>query len=229
MKAVLFDLFGTLVDNPTITQIDELHRVVSEALGVPKHEFRDGWRETYVERARGAHASMAESIEAAAKYCSVPFNSHGVPAAVQLRYDITKSWLVPRSDAVNTISSLRARNLKIGLLTNCSAEVPSIWPNLSVAPLFDTLLFSSVELLRKPMPDFFERALERMEVSPAECLFVADGDNGELAAAQALGIPAVMIRPSERLEDYRQNPEEDWNGIKIERLSELLKLEYLTT
>ena len=227
MKAVLFDLFGTLVDNPTISQIDELHRAVSEVLGVPKDEFRNGWRETYAERARGDHASMAESIQAAARRCSIPFNTHGIPAAVQLRYDITRSWLVPRHDAAHTISKLRTRKLKIGLLTNCSAEVPDIWPNLSVAPLFDTLLFSSVELLRKPMPEFFERALERMDVSAHECLFVADGDNGELAAARSLGIPSVMIRPSDRLEDYRQNPEEDWDGIRIERLSELLELEHL--
>jgi FMN phosphatase YigB (HAD superfamily) len=76
------------------------------------------------------------------------------------------------------------------------------------------------------MPEFFNRALERLKVSASECLFVADGDNGELAAAKKIGMPAVMIRPSDLLNDYRQDPEEDWDGPRIERLSELLHFKY---
>jgi len=62
-----------------------------------------------------------------------------------------------------------------------------------------------------------------MNVKAAECLFVADGDNGELAAARKLGFDVVMIRPSWLLNDYRQNAEEDWEGPRIERLSELIQ------
>jgi hypothetical protein len=36
-------------------------------------------------------------------------------------------------------------------------------------------------------------------------------DNGELTQARALGMPVVMIRPSDILNDYRKDPEEDWN------------------
>ncbi len=224
MTAVLFDLFGTLVDNPTISQVEELHRGVGEVLGVSPREFKEGWRRTYAARARGEHASVAESIEAAARTCSVPYNAEAIPRAVQIRYSTTKSWLTPRADAVATISGLRARNLKIGLLSNCTAEVPIIWPELPFAELFDELLFSSRELIHKPMPEFFERALTRLAVPAAKCLFVADGDNGELAAARKLGMPAVMIRPAGGINDYRQNPEEDWDGLRVERLSELLDI-----
>ena len=44
---------------------------------------------------------------------------------------------------------------------------------------------------------------------------------GELAAAVQIGMPAIMIRPSELLNDYRTE-EEDWDGPTIERLSDLL-------
>jgi putative hydrolase of the HAD superfamily len=105
--------------------------------------------------------------------------------------------------------------------------VPLVWSSISIAPLFDAPLFSSQEHVRKPNPEFYDRALGRLNVSAPDCLFVADGDNGELAAAKSIGMQVVMIRPSDLLNDYRQDPEDDWDGPRIERLSELLHLEIL--
>jgi putative hydrolase of the HAD superfamily len=69
------------------------------------------------------------------------------------------------------------------------------------------------------MPEFFQRALNKIGVKAEECLYVADGDNGELAAATALGMPAVMIRTGD---DEFRNEEEEWDGVRIGALSELL-------
>jgi len=225
IKAVLFDLFGTLVDNPTNAEVAQLHQEIASVLGVPAEEFANGWKATFQERARGEHGSIAKSIAAAAIMSGNSFDESALPRSVEIRYEFTRGWLTPRPDAHSTLSQLRDRNLKIGLLSNCTDEVPEIWPSLTFAPLFDEPLFSSQERLRKPMPEFFQRALERLNVSASECLFVADGDNGELAAAKKIGMHVVMIRPSDLLNDYRQDPEEDWDGPRIERLSELLHLE----
>jgi putative hydrolase of the HAD superfamily len=226
MKAVLFDLFGTLVDNATVAQVSSLHAAIAEAIGVPAHEFEAGWVATFQERSRGMHGSVVGSIVAAAARCSVPYDESALPRAAEIRHAFTRGWLTPRPDAVATLSALRTRGLKIGLLSNCTGEVPVIWPSLTLAPVIDEPLFSCEEGLRKPMPEFFLRALDRLGVSASECLYVADGDNGELAQARALGMPVVMIRPSDLLNDYRQNAEEDWDGPRIERLSELLEFQF---
>jgi putative hydrolase of the HAD superfamily len=222
IKAILFDLFGTLVDNPTNAEVAQLHSEIASVLGVPADEYAIGWKATFQERARGDHGSVGQSIAAAALHSSKSFNESALPRAVEIRYEFTRSWLTPRPDALDTLSQLRNRGFKIGLLSNCTDEVPVIWPSLTIASMFDEPLFSSQERLRKPMPEFFNRALERLNVNADECLYVADGDNGELAAAKKIGMPVVMIRPSDLLNDYRQDPEEDWDGPRIERLSELL-------
>jgi putative hydrolase of the HAD superfamily len=227
MKAVLFDLFGTLVDNPTNAEISQLRDEVAAVLCIPAEDYAKGWKETFHDRAQGKHGSVAKSIAAAALKFNTSFNEAGLERAVEIRYEFTRSWLTPRPDAHSTISQIKNRGMKIGLLSNCTDEVPEIWPSLTIASMFDEPLFSSKELLRKPMPEFYHRALERLNVPAPECLFVADGDNGELAAAKKLGMPVVMIRPSDLLNDYRQDPEEDWDGPRIERLSELLHLENL--
>ncbi len=224
MKAVLFDLFGTLVDNPTNEQVFSLHASIAEVLGVPPEEYAKGWKLTFHDRASGLHGSIAKSIAAAAKQCSAIYKEEALEQAVIIRHEFTKTWLTPRSDAVSTIAELKGRGLKIGLLSNCTAEVPEIWPKIAFAPIIDQPLFSCNEGLRKPMPEFYERALTRLGVQPAECLYVADGDNGELKQSKALGISTVMIRNSGQLNDYRTDPEDDWTGPKIECLSDLLTL-----
>ena len=227
MKAVLFDLFGTLVDNPTNAEVSQLHEEVASVLGVPAEEYAMGWKATFHERAQGKHGSIAQSIASAATMNGKTINQDALRRAVEIRYEFTRGWLTPRDDAFTTLSQLKNRGLKIGLLSNCTDEVPEVWSSLTIASMFDEPLFSSKELLRKPLPEFYLRALERLNVSAPECLFVADGDNGELAAAKKLGMPAVMIRPANMLNDYRQDPEEDWDGPRIERLTELLHLEIL--
>jgi len=227
IKAVLFDLFGTLVDNPTNAEVSQLHHEVASVLGVPAEDYAKGWKATFQERAQGKHGSVAKSIAAAATMNGGSINQEALPRAVEIRYEFTRGWLTPRKDALLTVTELKKRGLKIGLLSNCTDEVPEIWPSLNIASMFDEPLFSSQERLRKPLPEFYHRALERLNVVASECLYLADGDNGELAAAKKLGMPVVMIRPFDLLNDYRQDPEEDWDGPQIERLSELLHLEIL--
>ncbi|MDP4199933.1 MAG: HAD-IA family hydrolase [Bacteroidota bacterium] len=227
MKAVLFDLFGTLVDNATVAQVEGLHHTIADILGVPRTEFADGWRATFHDRSRGVHGSIADSIRAAAELCSARYDESALGGAVEIRTEFVRGWLTPRPDAIETLMQLRMRGLKIGLLSNCTADVPILWQTHEFAPLFDEPLFSCEEGLRKPMPEFYDRALRRLGFAAAECLYVADGDNGELAQAKVLGMPVVMIRPAGLLNDYRVFPEEDWDGPRIERLGELLHSELL--
>lgn len=224
MKAILFDLFGTLVDNMTVADISIMHGRIATVLHVPASEFEEGWKQTFQTRARGSYGSTAAAIAAAAACCSVPYNASEIDRAVEIRTEIMREWLTPRPDAISTLVALRGREFKTGLLSNCTEDVPMLWPSLPFVDVIEHPLFSCSEGLRKPMLEFYQRAFERMDVAPEDCLYVADGDNGELAAAKSLGMPVIMIRPSWLLNDYRHNPEEDWDGPRIERLSELLDI-----
>ncbi|HET6401206.1 MAG TPA: HAD family hydrolase [Candidatus Kapabacteria bacterium] len=223
MKAVLLDLFGTLVDNMTNAEVEQFRHDVADTLTVEREEFKRGWSATFPQRAAG-NWSTAEMIAAAADLCSAKYSPAGLECAVAIRRDFMRRWLTPRHDAVSTLRELKQKGFRIGLLSNCSSEVPELWPSLEFAPLIEFPLFSCREGLRKPMPEFFFRALERLEVTPPDCLYVADGDSGELAASKALGMPAMMIRNGD--DEFRIDSEE-WDGPRIERLSELLQHESL--
>jgi len=65
---------------------------------------------------------------------------------------------------------------------------------------FDGYFISGLEGVIKPDSEYFERALERFNLRPDEILFIDDrADN--IAAARALGMPAVVFTSPEALRD----------------------------
>lgn len=63
---------------------------------------------------------------------------------------------------------------------------------------FDGYFISGLEGVIKPDPEYFRRALERLDLQPDEVLFIDDRPENT-AAAGALGIPAVVFTTPEAL------------------------------
>jgi putative hydrolase of the HAD superfamily len=126
----------------------------------------------------------------------------------------------PRSGrrVVETITALRERGLKIGLITVCSEDVPLLWEETPFHGLFDAEVFSATCGLRKPDPRIYRLALDQLGVEPEQAVFVGDGANDELAGAERVGMSAVGVdSPGGELP-------EDWDGPRIRALPELLEL-----
>jgi putative hydrolase of the HAD superfamily len=135
----------------------------------------------------------------------------------------TRRALEPRPDAVPTLAHLKKEAYKIGLLSNCSVEIPILWPETAFTDLIDSTIFSSRERLKKPDPRIYHLACERLGVKPEQCVYIADGENYELTAAAKVGLHSVLIRNplrdngSELLREARE-----WDGDVISSLSEIL-------
>ena len=74
----------------------------------------------------------------------------------------------------------------------------------------------------KPDPRIYHLALEKLQVKPGECLYVADGMEEELKAAAKVGMTPVRISfPHANKNDPYL---EDWHGATITSLQEVLDL-----
>ena len=62
-----------------------------------------------------------------------------------------------RPETLGVIGALRDRGLPIGLVSDCTIELPEAWSGLPVAPLVDVPLFSCLEGTRKPDPRLFRK------------------------------------------------------------------------
>jgi putative hydrolase of the HAD superfamily len=130
--------------------------------------------------------------------------------------------LSPQTLAVETISQLKTKVQKIGLLSNCSAETIIVWDETPFTGIFDITVFSCAVGLMKPDPRIYNIALEKLQVKPGECLYIADGMDGELQAAAGVGMTPVRISfPHANKNDPYL---EDWHGAAITSLNEVLDL-----
>jgi putative hydrolase of the HAD superfamily len=110
-----------------------------------------------------------------------------------------------RPEMLAAIKSIKANRLRVGALTNN-------WAPTSAAPgvgekrlgdLFDVVVESAVEGLRKPDPKIYVLACARLEVEPADVVFLDDlGVN--LKPARAMGMTTIKVDdPNVALDELR--------------------------
>jgi putative hydrolase of the HAD superfamily len=220
-NAVIFDLYGTLV-NDFASSVGQLHAEFVRTLGVPPDSFMKLWRETTEMRVIGAFQTVEASIEYVCNLLDVPITMEQLTRAVEIRLELIRRTLTPRPDALETLARIRNNGYKISLLSNCSIEIPIVWPETAFADLVDSAIFSSRERLKKPDPRIYRLACDRLGMKPEDCLYIADGENYELAAAAKVGLHPLLLRNSSRdnASDLLREARE-WQGDLIDSLTDV--------
>jgi putative hydrolase of the HAD superfamily len=223
-RTVIFDLFGTLVDD-FVSSVGQMNTELASALEAPFDQFMQLWRQTSEMRTLGVFQTVEASIKYVCSALGVQVTAEQMNRAVEIRLRHTRRALEPRADAVATVAQLNKKGYKIGLLSNCSIEIPILWPETAFAGLIQNPVFSSRERLKKPDPRIYHLACRRLGVEPAGCVYIADGENHELKAAAEVGMHPVLIRTSTR-EDRGELLREarEWQGTAIDSLSGALAL-----
>jgi putative hydrolase of the HAD superfamily len=223
-SAVIFDFYGTLVDD-FVSSVGQTHGEFVKALPVLPEPFRKFWKQTTEMRVTGAFQTVEASIQYICNLLGVLLTAEQLTRAVELRLQLIKRTLNPRPDALETLTWLKNDGYKIGLLSNCSIEIPILWPETPFAGLFDSTIFSSRERLKKPDPRIYRLACDRLGVIPENCLYIADGENYELTAAGKMGLHPVLLRNSSRDDGSELLREaREWRGDSVGSLTEVLQL-----
>ena len=117
----------------------------------------------------------------------------------------------PRPVMLNAITRLRENGFQVAALTNNWAhESGSVDDGTrALRNFFDVFIESSVEGLRKPDPQIYELACDRLGVTPQQAAFLDDiGIN--LKSARALGMRTIKVEEPEaalrELENIIQQP-----------------------
>jgi putative hydrolase of the HAD superfamily len=221
--AVIFDLFGTLVDSSSFEAVRGMLVAMAEAAGIPPGGFLELWMgDTRTLRSTGALPSIEAGLEHICRRLGATADPERIAAAVQVRRAFTRRALTPRPDTVATLRHLGNAGYRRGLISDCSPDVPALWKETSMAAHVDAAVFSCTEGVEKPDPRIYRRACDRLGVEPGRCLYVGDGDSRELTGARDAGMDAVMIRvPHDRGHRLR---EDTWSGTKIARVAQVLDL-----
>ena len=123
-------------------------------------------------------------------------------------------------DVVSVLGDLRARGLKIGVISNWDTRLKAISDGLGLTPLVDFIVISAEVGVRKPDPGIFRLALEKAGVRPEEAIHVGDLPEEDAEGARRAGVRPVLIDRKRRI-----TPEGTAGDIlRVTTLAELIPL-----
>jgi putative hydrolase of the HAD superfamily len=99
-----------------------------------------------------------------------------------------------RQDVVENVRRLKRSGLRTAVVTNNVAEFGDHWRRtLPIEEIFDAVIDSCEVRCRKPAPEIFRLALDRLRVeSPARAVFLDDFP-GNIDAARRFGMHAILV------------------------------------
>ncbi len=167
LEAVLFDWSDTLV---AFEWDDELvsagHRA---ALGRDDPEFTARWRALLLGDSHG-HRPYPELL--------VELGVDDPDAFIDAEHVVWRSARSVLDSAQALLASLRGRGLRTGVVGNSWPDPARVLradaEELGLAPLLDVLVWSDEVGVRKPAPEIFLAACERLGVEPESAMFVGD-------------------------------------------------------
>lgn len=178
MKAVIFDFFGVIHDDPLKLWLPDINQSAHEHVAAAARDMDTGSIDFRGFLDRLAMAS-GQKIDSIIETFSAANINH---------------------DTVRLLGELQGR-AKLCLLSN--AHTDELLPLLDKHDLrryFDELIISSETGLAKPDAGIFAHALEKLGMSAHEVVFV-DDNAANIAAAERLGIRSIHFKDAEDLEE----------------------------
>lgn len=210
IKAVIFDMFETLIthfESPLY-----MGKQISKDIGIDEQKFREIWDTLDEDRTLGKR-SLEEVIEEILKvnHCYSPQLFEKI---------ITKRKMSKREcfehihpEIIPLFNTLKAMNIKIGLITNCYFEESEVIKNSVFFEYFDSVCMSCEIGVKKPDTRIFEKCIRDLDVAAKECLYVGDGGSFELETAKSLGMYPLQAawylkdgvnQPAKRKKEFMQ-------------------------
>jgi 2-haloacid dehalogenase len=204
VKAVLFDVFGTVVDWRTGVAAAVRRFADSHGLELDANAFADAWRARYVPGMRRVSSGERpfvlldvlhrENLDGVLADLGVDAGRFG-PKALD---ELNRAWhfLPPWPDSVAGIAALK-RNYIVGPLSNGNT---SLLLDMAKAGglAWDLILGSDVTKAYKPTMEAYLRPTALLGLEPGEIMLAAAHES-DLAAARTAGLAAAFIsRPLEQ-------------------------------
>jgi putative hydrolase of the HAD superfamily len=219
--AVVFDFYGTLTVGTTVAERDTARHAVARALQVDPARLTAAITASFDERARGVTGDLAATMRWLADRCDAGTGDAEIEAACAARIAVERKFMNPRPETIGVLSILRAAGHKIGVLSDCTHELPQLWAELPYGQYVDAAVFSIETGLRKPDPAMYAAVCDRLGVAPTDCIYVGDGGSNELTGARAAGMRAIQMCGPEFEHCHTYDAETSWDGEIITDLREL--------
>jgi len=228
IKAVLFDLYGTLVGfEPSRfviqSQVVKKYDLFLTEAGVSKGYFlADKFmaEQNAVNPIRSM--SIVEKEEFFARYEQLVLSGDELEVELSLCKKIFKELqnipysMVLYEDVIPTLNSLRKLNFKLGLISNMDKSGSEILDEFNLSSYMDVCITSKEAKVEKPDSKIFNAALSKLDIDATSSMYIGDQILSDIQGAKNSKMIPILID--------RESSHTDYQGQKISDLSQLIDL-----
>ena len=187
MNVILFDFWGTLIENGVWSPTKQVQHTLR--INLPFSEFI-----VRMERAMmtSPFSTLSEAFEQICTSFEIPPTQRDIDYLVGMW---NKSWMLakPYEEVFETLENLKKTH-KLVLMSNTdNFSVNRVLEKYKMAPLFDAMFLSYEVGMIKTDPEFINHVLKTLQVEPKDCLLIGDSMQSDIEPAQRVGIKAILI------------------------------------
>lgn len=189
IKAILFDLDGTLLDRQSsLTKFIDYQ--YDKFIDYLNHIDKNAFKNKFIELDQNGYVWKDRVY----KQLIDVFNIIHISADDLLNDYINNfcNHCLPYSNLKATLDWLVSNGYKLGIITN--GKYPFQLNNIKalyIEQYMDVILVSDKENIKKPNPLIFERAAKKLDVDLSECLFVGDSFKNDYEASRLAGMHSI--------------------------------------
>ena len=203
LRAVLFDVYGTLVDIKTnehddgtfesLSRFLEYRRVFIRTQELKEFYFDQLNQQIARSREKYPEVDVADAFAHVLRECGGVNDRYLAAMITQLYRSLIRERMKLFDDTFWTLNKFR-RQYKLGIVSDaqrlfCKPELRT----LRLERFFDATLFSSDYGFRKPDPRLFHIALAMIDVPPSEAAYIGNGYDTDCIGAKNAGIAVVGL------------------------------------
>lgn len=208
LKAVLLDVDGTLADTEKV-HCNAFNAAFREA-GLDWHWDYDLYNELLA--VTGGKERIRHYLERERPDFELPADADAFIAGLHARKTrfyvnyLAEGQVPLRPGVERLVKQARDAGLRLAIVTTTTPDnVIALLDNSfqhHVRDWFEEIAAGGVVPKKKPAPDIYHYALERMQLAPEDCIALEDSENG-LRSAQAAGVEALItVNPFTETHDF---------------------------
>ena len=186
-KAILFDFWGTLVENGVWSPIKQVRNILEIKLPFPEYVVR-------MEKAMmtSKFNNLKEAFENVCKEFNLEINNDKIDSLVGMW---NKSWMLaqPYQEIKEIITELRKKHQVILVSNTDCFSIKQVMEKFDLNELFDKVYLSCEIGMIKTDQNFFKHVLTDLNLTTDDATMVGDSIQSDIMAAKRMDMKAVLI------------------------------------
>ncbi len=195
IKGIIFDFWGTLVEQGTYSPLRQTYRILR--VRMPFSPFVVKFENIFMTK---KYEDQATAFREVCKAFNIDCKPFVIDKLIGI-WNSAKLLAKPYNETIDVLNELKQKGLKLALSSNSPFDnVEPVLEKCDMAKYFDRINVSWEKGMLKHETETFDSILRKLKLKKSEVLMVGDSLETDIAGAEKAGIKAVLVDRKERRE-----------------------------